>query len=363
MPKVSPEEAERRLAALERTKRPGQEDGNITEACEILKDINVSQLSRWLLINGVKVGIKAAFTKEQCIAELKRLCKQLGRLPARDDWAHLSKTRNCWRTHWRTYDAFVDEAGIYRDDPKILLLDIETAPNRAYFWGPVYKQNINPDWIDANGYVLCWTAKWLGKEQVYFHRLKNKNHRTLLFPIRDLLNEAHAVVHYNGKKFDIPTLNKEFLTHGLPPPSPYKHIDCLKTMWDTFLFPSNKLDYISKTLGIGQKVRHEGPQLWMACMDDEADAWKKMEAYNRHDVKLLEDLYLKIRPWIRNHPNLSALAGDAVCPSCGSHDFRRDGTHLAQVLKYERYQCAHCGTWFRGTKSVSYRKAPRFALA
>jgi len=245
-------------------------------------------------------------------------------------------------------------------DAKILLLDIETAPNRAYVWG-MWKQNINPEWIDAAGYILCWTAKWLGEEGSYFQRLKNGNHKSLLGPMHKMLSEANAVVHYNGSSFDIPTLNKEFLTHGFTPPSPYKQIDLLLTMREKFRFPSNKLDYICQALSIGEKLRHEGPQLWLDCMDDKKDAWEKMEAYNRRDVELLEKLYKKLLPWIRQHPNRSAMMGVPACPSCGSEEFKRDGNYLAQQLKYERYRCVPCGTWFRGTKTINQRKEQRVA--
>jgi len=247
-------------------------------------------------------------------------------------------------------------------DAKILLLDIETAPNRAYVWG-MWKQNINPEWIDAAGYILCWTAKWLGEDGSTFKRLKDENHKSLLGPIHKMLGEANAVIHYNGASFDIPTLNKEFLTHGFTPPSPYKQIDLLLTMREKFRFPSNKLDYICQALSIGEKLRHEGPQLWLDCMDDKKDAWEKMEAYNRRDVELLEKLYKKLLPWIRQHPNRSAMMGIPACPSCGSENFKRDGTYLAQQLKYERYKCGECGTWFRGTKTINPRKEMRVAAA
>lgn len=244
--------------------------------------------------------------------------------------------------------------------PKILLLDIETAPNIAYVWG-ANKQYINPEWIAANGYVLCWTAKWLGTNEVMFKRLQKGKPLLLLEPIHRLLSEAHIVVHYNGKKFDIPTLNKEFLLRKMAPPAPFKQVDCLQTMWNTFFFPSNKLDYITKTLGIGEKLRHAGPQLWLDCMADKEEAWKQMEAYNRHDVSLLEKLYIRLLPWIGSHPNVAAFLGDAACPKCGSDDFMRDGSHLAQVLKYERYQCGACGSWFRGTRTITDRKTPRYS--
>lgn len=248
------------------------------------------------------------------------------------------------------------------EDHRILLLDIETAPNKAYFWGGTWKVNINPDWIEANGHVLCWTAKWLGEDEAVFHRLKDGKHKSLLGPMHKLLHEAHAVVHYNGQSFDIPTLNKEFLTHGFTPPSPYKQIDLLLTMREGFRFPSNKLDYICKTLDLGEKMRHEGAQLWMDCMDDKTEAWAKMEAYNRRDVDLLEKLYRKLLPWIKRHPNRAALSGMEVCVYCASPNIKQDKTYTANQLTYKRFTCGDCGGWFRGTKSVNPRNEKRFAL-
>lgn len=249
------------------------------------------------------------------------------------------------------------------EDHRILLLDIETAPNRAYFWGGTWKVNINPDWIDADGYVLCWTAKWLGDDKATFHRLKDGKHKTLLGPIHRMLHEADAVVHYNGTSFDIPTLNKEFLSHGFTPPSPYKQVDLLLTMREGFRFPNNKLDYICKTLSLGEKLRHEGPQLWMDCMADKSDAWGKMEAYNRRDVDLLEKLYRRLLPWIRKHPNRAALSGMEICLYCASTNIKQDKTYTANQLTYKRYTCSDCGGWFRGTKSINYSKEKRFAHA
>jgi hypothetical protein len=132
-------------------------------------------------------------------------------------------------------------------------------------------------------------------------------------------------------------------------------------MWDTFAFPSNKLDYIAKTLGIGQKKEKEGPQFWTDCMKDKPEAWKKMEEYNRQDVVLLEGVYKRILPWIKKHPNIASLTGTPVCPSCGSFDFNRDGTYTASQLKYEQYKCSNCGVYFRGTKTIS-PKGQRFSL-
>lgn len=360
--KLTPEEEERRLSAFKKSISKENPHGSMVVAAQIHGNIAPNALSNWLNHKGVQAGHKAQLTKEECIAELKRVYKELGRLPARDDWKGISDMGVKWRTHWSRYEDFVQASGVYVEDPKILLLDIETAPNLAYVWG-MWKQNINPDWIAANGHVLCWTAKWLGKPEVSFKRLKKGKEVSLLAPIHKMLNEARAVIHYNGKKFDIPTLNKEFITHGMTPPSPYKQIDLLMTMRETFRFPSNKLDYVVKTLGVGEKMRHEGPQLWINCMEDKQEAWDKMEEYNRRDVEILEKLYNRLLPWIKGHPNMAAFMGIAACPTCGSEEFRREGSHLAQVMRYERYQCSSCGSWFRGTKTISPRKVERFAAA
>jgi DNA polymerase elongation subunit (family B) len=360
---LSETEAKRRIKAFNSTKTPAHPTGSMARAAEILGDIGPNRLSKWLRDHGIKTDRKPIKTIPDCVTALHRYIKDHKKIPSRDVFTRQTSIGVKWKTYWGTWAEFLQDSGVISDPAKILVLDIETAPNRAYFWGPVYKQNINPDWIDANGYVLCWTAKWLGSDEVIFRRLLNKKHKILLLAMHELLDEAHAVVHYNGKKFDIPTLNKEFLTHGITPPSPYKQIDLLKTMWDTFLFPSNKLDYIAQTLKIGEKLRHEGPELWLKCMADNDEAWNKMESYNRRDVELTEKLYMKLRPWIRSHPNVGSISGGDVCPTCGSFNFNRDKEHLAQVLRYARYQCADCGTWFRSNKTLTQKRGDRFVAA
>lgn len=234
----------------------------------------------------------------------------------------------------------------------ILLLDIETAPNLAYVWG-LFNQNIGINQIANSGYVLCWSAKWLGQEQIHFSSIKKHSPEAMLERIHRMMDRADAIITYNGKKFDVPTLYKEFITHGMTPPAPAKQIDLYKNCKRTFRFPSNKLDYIAQTLGLGEKVRHEGHELWVKCMAGDREAWKRMEAYNKQDVLLLEKLYEKLLPWIDNHPNRGAFEDVATCTNCGGQDYQQRGYAVTRSLKYPRYQCKDCGTWFRGNKNVS----------
>lgn len=234
---------------------------------------------------------------------------------------------------------------------KILLLDIETAPNLAYVWG-VWQQNIGINQIENNGYVLCWAAKWLGEEKIHFGSLHKHSPVSMLERIHRLVDQADAVVHYNGQKFDMPVLNREWLKYGFAPPAPYKHIDLLQVAKRQFRFVSNKLDYVSQFLGLGHKVRHEGHELWTACMKGDSKAWGRMKEYNIQDVVLLEKLYGRLIPWIDKHPSHGAVSESVVCPKCGHDELQQRGFAITALHKYRRYQCKACGGWARGNKTV-----------
>lgn len=233
---------------------------------------------------------------------------------------------------------------------KLLLLDIETAPNIAHVWG-LWQQNVAINQLVDSGYVMCWAAKWYGDTEVMFDSVHMSKPPKMLRGIHKLISECDAVVHYNGKSFDMPTLNKEFIVHEMPPPPPYKQVDLCQVAKSTFRFPSNKLEYIARTLGLGEKTKHEGHELWVKCMAGDHDAWERMGEYNRNDVILLEAVYERMRPWIRMHPNhgLYDEPGLPVCTNCGSGHLVRRGFARTAVMKYPRYQCKSCGTWVRGT--------------
>lgn len=231
---------------------------------------------------------------------------------------------------------------------KILTLDIETAPNTAYVWG-LWKQNVAVNQIKESGHTLSWAAKWLDDKVVYSSNLHTHNKNQMLRGIHDLLSEADSVVHYNGTKFDIPTLNGEFAKVHLAPPAPYHQIDLLRVVRSQFRFPSNKLEYVAKALGIGEKFGIMVFEDWIGCMEKDPDSWAKMALYNKMDVELTEKLYLRLLPWIKQHPNHGLYKTDKqVCPTCGGTHYQSRGTATTRVGIYKRFQCQSCGTWFRG---------------
>ena len=229
---------------------------------------------------------------------------------------------------------------------KILLLDIECAPNLATVWG-IWQQNVALNQLLESSYTLCYAAKWYGESKIMFDSIYKTDRKRMLTSIHNLIEEADVVVHYNGLRFDMPMLNKEFLEAKMNPPSPVKHIDLLRVVKSNFRFVSNKLDYVSQRLGLGKKTDHEGHELWLKVMNNDRAAWKRMEEYNKNDVVLLEKLYDRLKGWIKQHPNHNAYSANTCCPNCGSRKLNKRGTVRSRVAIFQRFQCVDCGAWAR----------------
>jgi len=233
---------------------------------------------------------------------------------------------------------------------KCLILDIETAPNLGYVWG-LWDQNLGINQVVDWSSTICFAAKWFGKKKVMFHSDFHDGHEAMVKAAWKLLDEADAIVHYNGKAFDVKHLNREFLRQGLGPPSPHKDIDLLTIARSTFKFPSNKLDAVSQELGVGSKVKHEGMDLWIKCMNDDKAAWGRMKKYNVGDITITERVYEIMRPWIRTHPHVGLYTGDLdCCPKCGSDELQRRGLAHTPTLTYQRFQCKNCGGYSRNAR-------------
>lgn len=234
--------------------------------------------------------------------------------------------------------------------PKVLFIDIETTPNLAHVWG-LWDQNVGLNQLIEATEMLCFAAKWQGSSKVHFHRTGNAEQReAMVQAAHDLLDAADVIVHYNGKSFDVPHLNREFLLAGLNPPAPYQQVDLLHTVKRRFRFPSNKLAYVSEALNLGGKVKHEGHELWVKCMAGNREAWATMRRYNIQDIELLEDVYDALYAWIPNHPTVTLFQGGDGCPGCGGSNLQRRGYAYTKVSSYQRFQCLDCGKFSRSGK-------------
>jgi len=257
--------------------------------------------------------------------------------------------RNCGKY----YTTGQDESRI-KEYAKILLVDIETSPFRVWVWH-LGKQRISHNSIFKkngkmeNWFVMSWAAKWLFDPEVMSDvvtptEAKNRDDKRILDSIWMMLDKADIVIAHNGDRFDIRKLNARFIDNGIMPPSPFRTVDTLKVSRREFAFVSHKQDFLTKKFELEQKLSTEF-SLWTDGMLGIPERLKEMEEYNRHDVMGLEGVYLKYRPYIKNHPNIGVLMDEDVCPNCGSeHLDETDSVYFTTANKFPVFRCNNCHT-------------------
>ena len=245
-----------------------------------------------------------------------------------------------------------------RKVPKVLLFDIETAPMQAYVWGR-WKQNIALSETISEWFVICWSAKWLYSNEMMSGCLTpeeavGEDDYRIVKDLWKLFDEADIIVAHNGNYFDIPKMNSRFIVHDLPAPSPYFKVDTYYTAKKQFGFSSNKLDALAGYFNIPCKL-DTSFELWRDCLNGSQEALNYMVEYNKRDVEILEQVYLKLRPYIKGHPNVSNLIDEDCCSVCGSKQLTvmKDKYYYNSVSKYQLYRCNCCHSVVRGRKNLT----------
>jgi len=239
---------------------------------------------------------------------------------------------------------------------RILLFDIETTPMECFVWALNSKSNnyISHNNIIADWNILSWSAKWLCDSEVMSDiqtpvEARARNDERICKSIHKLITDADVVIAHNGDRFDIKKLNTRFYLNGLEPPTPFQSIDTLKIVKRSFSFSSNRLDYLGKIMKNKGKLETNF-NLWKDCLNGNKESLDKMLAYNEEDVRLLEEVYIELRPWMKSHPNIAIhlQRGKPVCPSCGSEEIGFNGSYYTTGTNmYESYRCRDCGSLSR----------------
>lgn len=233
------------------------------------------------------------------------------------------------------------------DNPRILFLDIEWKPAQAFVW-QLYDVNVAVNQLIEHGGLLCVAAKWMGERKCHFFSEWGDGFEGMAQGIHALLDEADAVITYNGDKYDLPKLQGAFLLAGLMPPAPVTSIDLYKAV-KKLGFLSNKLAFIGPLLTGEDKVKHEGMDLWVKVLKGDAKAQKRMEKYCVQDTRMLEPLYIKVRPYITTHPHLGVTSRYS-CGACGSSRIQSRGVRRTKASYIQRLHCQACGSWQEGKR-------------
>lgn len=223
------------------------------------------------------------------------------------------------------------------DEAKVILFDIEATGLKADF-----------------GYCLCFGYKELGSKTTSVisitdfknHRKEPTNDAALMKAVHGVLNEADIIVSYYGKEFDRKFLNTRMLMAGLPPlpPLSHEHVDLYFTARGNLALHSNRLASVAAALGCPfEKTSLDGPT-WIKASSGDKGAIEYIKEHCARDVEVLEYCYLKLRPYVRQHPHVGHYQ---ACRSCGSFDCQRRGYTIVKSTgkREQRLQCLGCGAW------------------
>lgn len=252
-------------------------------------------------------------------------------------------------------------SGQRQENPKVLIIDVETAPILAYVW-KLWDNNVALNQIKSDWHLLSWSAKWLGDppEKTMYQDQRNvkniEDDSKILKSVWKLIDEADVLITQNGVSFDTKKLNARFILNKMPPPSHYRNIDTLKIAKKHFKFTSNKLEYMTDKLCVKyKKLKHNkysGFELWKECLAGNMEAWEEMEKYNRYDVLSLEELYHRLIPWDNSIDfNVYNDSEEYVC-KCGSKSFKKRGFFYTNLGKYQQFSCNKCGHLSRSSKNL-----------
>lgn len=240
----------------------------------------------------------------------------------------------------------------YPNQLRVLFYDLETSHNvvAAFQLWEKHGSGIPFENILEERHIICAAWKWLGERTVHVAATYNGNDKKVVETLSAAIQATDVIVGHNADEFDAKYLATRLLVHGCPPAAPVQSIDTLKVARRKFLFNSNRLDYLGQFLGVGRKM--QTPRgLWLKVLKHDHKAIDQMVSYCKGDVRLLERIYLKLRPYMPDHINRQLLVGGEGCPRCGSRHVTKQGMRRALTRSYQQYKCQACNGWFRDVRA------------
>lgn len=247
----------------------------------------------------------------------------------------------------------------------VVTLDIERVPGHfattwrgmtveGDFWDlsetrRTMQRRLDPDDVTEWPRTICVAWKWKDERRIEFASEWGDGREGMLRRVWDVYHRAALVQGHNVNAFDTKNLKGEWAMLGLTPPSPWKVYDTLTVARKELRLESNKLDSLCKRFGLSAKTDKYDVATARAAVAGDTKAQRKIERYNKGDIRASEALADWLRPWHRAHPIVGAPSGDErVCTRCGSTDLTLDATrYRAVVMDYGLYLCETCGSWMR----------------
>lgn len=283
-----------------------------------------------------KVRMEQTPNNTQIARDIKNKFDQLYKSKELD---YIRRSVSRWRDKWEIESKKVP---IRR-----LFFDIETSYYQLLIkaWQlKNFQRYFNYEDIVREKEIICISYKWQYEDKV--HTLDWVNgEKEMLKAFVKVMGEADEVVGHNSDNFDTKFIRTRCLANGVLMFPNYRSLDTLKKSRSSFLFASNKLDYLGKFTGVGGKQEHSGMQMWDKVIEGDKDALEEMKRYCERDVAMLEDYYFVISPFITHENNFAVLTGGKrwECPECASSDVKMFRTYSTPMGIIRReMKCNQC---------------------
>lgn len=222
---------------------------------------------------------------------------------------------------WRKYLRKVEEAST---EPKILIYDIETSKTQFELWWSG-KQFVNGNSAKEDSRIITIAYKWLYSDKVFYVKWDEKHSdKTLMEDFLSEYNEADMVIGINNDRFDNRFINARAAKYGFDVNTHVKSLDVQKECKKLFRLPSYSMKYLGRYFELPQqKMKVHLEDIWediiYGTKEESVEAMDLLIEYNVQDILTTEQLYLKLRKYLKHPIHLGTLQGNskATCPSCG----------------------------------------------
>ncbi len=211
-------------------------------------------------------------------------------------------------------------------ESRVMVYDIETSRTTAKVWW-TGKQYVGHKSLQSEPAIISICYKWLGEEKVYTLTWdKNQCDKKMLEKFLVAYNTADMVIGQNNDRFDNRWVNARAMKHNLDINTMVKSFDIMKQTKKLFRLPSYSMDYITKYIGVENKMSHEGIIMWDKIEDgnksEQKEYLQKMVDYNIQDIICTEQMYVKLRKYMGHKVHFGVLKGKPrySSPSDGSTD-------------------------------------------
>lgn len=307
--------------------------------------------------------------KHELVSSLKRLALELGKTPTLKEFEASGISKRQIQKHKfselcklagleaNKYSAVTDPIDVVIRPPKIFYFDIECTGMIIESYG-LYNQNHNHKDIIEDWSLLSFAGMYEGEEKI--HYLDNRDSadyrddRKIVEALHSLLRDADWVVGHNSDKFDIKKFNTKAEKYNLEAIPEFTQHDTIKMLKKKFALPSYSLDYAARYFDLENKKsshgKFPGKSLFDECKAGNLEAWKECEAYNKQDVLVTRELFLRIA---KHFPNLdlSTFYQKQTC-SCGNTLFYKNGLRYRRSGVFQIWRCSKCSKCFLSKENL-----------